>query len=1033
MKTCMRYLAVIFAVAMIICSLSSVSAAFPDVASDNKYGTAINTMTNLGIIGGYEDGTFKPDGLVRRDEMAKIVFAAYTTYTDAGEGTITFPDVPKNSWAKGYISWCAGKKIVGGYEDGTFRPEGNITYDEALKMVCAMLGYTNFDPEQWPIDVRVKGLNDLKLGENLEGIAGDAALTRAQIVQLVYNSLDKPTYQESDSEPVSGPLGAIGAVTLKPGSTLKDDVWGVEEIKAQIIGTEKYGFVDPEKEIRGTKTEEEDVILVRFEYEDGTIENKKINLSDIGLDAYIGDSDGLIPLYINIIAKKNSDEYVSATLIGTRKNDITGGYASTEGLSEAEKIYNGKDPYARFGVKVDGINYYNEHFLNLRRLTYLEDIVIATNPHVDGSGNIVNQFRLLYSWNTGHNRWNESTFSLTQGFHKIMNAIDADSDGWYDYIIIEFKELFRVKKITAKTVEFEYLHKNQNANWRPVPDYTHKATGEVFNGLDLVFPIENVEVVSALKEGMIVQGYQFGDTFTITADSTIYTGYITKYDASGNKYTLDSGKTIGGDYTSWKVWDSHSYAGTMFSNFNKSMQPLIGINGSTGDYNYAKFWTIEDKIIWAEPVSAEQVSGSGTGHMKAILQYVTEPTEPQVNEETKEYEVFYPAYLLIDGRQKLVNLNAKYAIDKFSAETVAQEGSPYRASVVDDNGVNRIIYPNLLVTYEVDSDGYYTLHVSSESLVDPDTNEVIEMVIPAADGNELSIDKKTGIVTISNNGRIVQSKIRIDEGSILYYPYTKELTGAHKYIDYFRGSEIPEEFDAAPVTSDIFLRFDDESGLWVLSALLLGEKLEAAGEAGTDWTKDARTHLYATLNTEAVVEGDKILASYAFKNLYTLEAIEGTKNSLEYSEATKAEMNKIYAWNVNGTDKNYVEVTTTNCEALKTNEVITEMFDDMDIVFTTSFVDGIKIDDTVKVIAVTDKETAEIKAIDVAELAEVYNTIKQYNEDHADDVGFTAVELKATIGTYVNEFNKLSVAYILIDWVEYDEELEALVFAGETK
>ena len=185
MKTYMRYIAVVFAVAMIICSLASVSAAFPDVTTDNKHIAAIETMANLGILGGYEDGTFRPDELVRRDEMAKIVFVTYTTYTDAGEGTLVFPDVSEKSWAKGYISWCAGKNIVGGYEDGTFRPEGNITYDEALKMVCAMLGYTDFDPELWPVDVRIKGLIDLELGEELEGIDGSTALTRAQIVQLV--------------------------------------------------------------------------------------------------------------------------------------------------------------------------------------------------------------------------------------------------------------------------------------------------------------------------------------------------------------------------------------------------------------------------------------------------------------------------------------------------------------------------------------------------------------------------------------------------------------------------------------------------------------------------------------------------------------------------------------------------------------------------------------------------------------------------------------------------------------------------------
>lgn len=1031
MKTCMRYLAVVFAVAMIICSLSSVSAAFPDVAGDNKYGSAISTMTNLGIIGGYEDGTFRPDGLVTRAEMAKIVFVSYTTYTDAGEGALTFPDVSEKYWAKGYISWCAGKNIVGGYEDGTFRPTENITYDEALKMVCAMLGYKDFDPEQWPIDVRVKGLNDLKLGKNLEGIAGDAALTRAQTVQLIYNSLDKPTYQETSGDPVDGPLGSFGFVTVKPGSSLKDDIWAIEEVTAQIVATEKYGFVDLEENIKTKKTDDEELIGVRFTYDDGTYEDKIINLSDIGLDSYIGNSDGLITLQINIIMKKGTDEFVSAELKGTVKEGITGGYASTTGLSEDEKIYNGSDPYARFGVQVDGVNYYNEHFLNLRRLTYYDDFVMSTNPHVDGAGNIVNQFRLLYSWQTNHNRWAESTFSLTQGFGKVMNAIDSDSDGWYDYLIIEWKELFRVKNITSKTIEFEYLHKNQNANWKPVPDYVHRGNvnaGTVVNGLDLVFPKENVTVISPLEEGMIVQGYQMGDKFYVSADASISTGYITKYDASNYKFTIDSGKTLGGDYCSWRVWDSHSYAPSMINSFVSSMEPLIGINGLTGNYNYGKFWTIEDKIIWVEKLPDELVGGTGAGYKKAILQYVTEPTEPQLNEATKEHEVFYPAYLLIDGRQILVNLDADNAINGFSAESVTQNGSPYRATVIDDNGVNRIMYANMLVTYSVNEDGYYSLQTESQTITDVN-DEIVEMVID--NGDKIAIEKESGILSIlAADGSVIQSRIKVEDGSIIYYPYTKEATGAHEYIDFYRGDEIPDDFEEAEINGNVFLTYDKEAGLWTLGALLIKGKLDGTGAVKTDYTKDAREHLFAVLDSEAVIDGDKVVASYAFKNLFTFEDVTGINKSQEYDDATEVTAGSIYAWDAD--DKNYVEVKDT-FECVLANEVIDEIFADTNVIFSTTFASGAKLDDTVKVIAVTDKETATIENVGIEGLVTVFDTIKVYNEANADEVGFTAAELKATIGTYADENNKAQIAYILIDWVEYDDEANKLIIADKAE
>ena len=197
MKTSMRYLAVIFAVALLAVSLLVVSAdSFTDVTGQTAHYKAIDTLTSYGIIHGYEDNTFRPDLPVKRSEMAKLVYVTATTSVDAGEGVVTFPDVAQNNWAKGYISWCAAKSIVGGYEDGTFKPEESVTYDEALKMLCAMLGYTDFKSDLWPTDVRIKALIDLNLGEALDGVAGDAVLTRGQVAQLFANSLDEQMYIE---------------------------------------------------------------------------------------------------------------------------------------------------------------------------------------------------------------------------------------------------------------------------------------------------------------------------------------------------------------------------------------------------------------------------------------------------------------------------------------------------------------------------------------------------------------------------------------------------------------------------------------------------------------------------------------------------------------------------------------------------------------------------------------------------------------------------------------------------------------------
>ena len=183
MKTSVRFLAVLVAVLMIATAAISV-AAFSDVEEGYEHATAIATLSQLGVIGGYEDGTFQPNKNVERDEMAKLVYVLYTTFQTAGKGTAKFSDLAADNWAAGYVTWCSAKSIVGGYEDGSFRPDNNVTYDEALKMVCATLGYTDFDSALWPTDVRQKALKDLKLGEDIEAEGSDK-LSRGQVAQLL--------------------------------------------------------------------------------------------------------------------------------------------------------------------------------------------------------------------------------------------------------------------------------------------------------------------------------------------------------------------------------------------------------------------------------------------------------------------------------------------------------------------------------------------------------------------------------------------------------------------------------------------------------------------------------------------------------------------------------------------------------------------------------------------------------------------------------------------------------------------------------
>lgn len=217
----------IFFLFMTLClMLTSITAmAFTDVSVQTEHIDAIGVLTELGVIGGYEDDTFRSEQPVTRAEMAKLVYVLYTTFQDAGAGFDTFADVAKDHWAKGYISWCAAKNMIGGHGDGTFTPEDGVTYDQALKMVCGALGYTDWNSALWPVDVRTKA-RDLKLGENLPiTLNGNDKLTRGQVAQIMYNAFSADM---NETKNVPTKVGNI-TIDIPVAKKLATDVWNFVE------------------------------------------------------------------------------------------------------------------------------------------------------------------------------------------------------------------------------------------------------------------------------------------------------------------------------------------------------------------------------------------------------------------------------------------------------------------------------------------------------------------------------------------------------------------------------------------------------------------------------------------------------------------------------------------------------------------------------------------------------------------------------------------------------------------------------------
>ena len=104
---------------------------YSDVTIDKWYNNAICTLSNFGILKGYEDGTFRPDGNITRAEFATIAVRFFEVEYN---GKDLFPDI-NGHWAQDYINQAGFAGLVEGYPDGTFGPEKLITRAEAVTIV----------------------------------------------------------------------------------------------------------------------------------------------------------------------------------------------------------------------------------------------------------------------------------------------------------------------------------------------------------------------------------------------------------------------------------------------------------------------------------------------------------------------------------------------------------------------------------------------------------------------------------------------------------------------------------------------------------------------------------------------------------------------------------------------------------------------------------------------------------------------------------------------------------------------------------
>ena len=172
-------------------------AAFTDRGRIRNVG-AVQMLVDLGLISGYDDGTFRPGNFITREEVAKLV-AILCTENPQAPADVYFYDA-QNSWALDYIGYCAGQGIIAGDGMGSFRPKDNVTAQELAKMLLVILGQdpASYSGAGW--DERVNA--DAQSFGIYYGLTAQVnqPVTRDNACLLIYNAMRCPAIADPDAE-----------------------------------------------------------------------------------------------------------------------------------------------------------------------------------------------------------------------------------------------------------------------------------------------------------------------------------------------------------------------------------------------------------------------------------------------------------------------------------------------------------------------------------------------------------------------------------------------------------------------------------------------------------------------------------------------------------------------------------------------------------------------------------------------------------------------------------------------------------------
>lgn len=229
--------------------------AMPMAFADSDLQERIEYISSLEIMTGYEDGSFLEDNPITRAEFTAVAIRL-AGQSENAESLLydgRFSDVSPDFWASGYIAIALNMGIVNGYTEGDFRPDNSVTYNEAVKMLVSLLGYTvpasmkGGYPDGYMTVAHELNLIDFPISD------AKSAITRGDVARLVYNAL-KAELMIVDS------IKGNGNYTLGTGGTVLETFFKSEK-KEGIVTANEFDSIHNDA-VSGGRVEIDNVVYM---------------------------------------------------------------------------------------------------------------------------------------------------------------------------------------------------------------------------------------------------------------------------------------------------------------------------------------------------------------------------------------------------------------------------------------------------------------------------------------------------------------------------------------------------------------------------------------------------------------------------------------------------------------------------------------------------------------------------------------------------------------------------------------------------